>query len=79
VVLAIGGPIRQLVEQAGAGCRASGDAQAMADEAVTRLADDPEVRRHMGQQGRECVKGAFDRRQLAEQMEAVFAELVGTR
>jgi len=55
-----------------------GDAQAMA-QAVTRLADDPELRRQMGQQGRECVKTAFDRRQLAEQMEAVFAELVETR
>ena len=79
VVLAIDGPIRQVVERAGAGIAVPpGDAQAMA-QAVTRLADDPELRRQMGQQGRECVRRAFDRRQLAEQMEVVFAELVGTR
>jgi glycosyltransferase involved in cell wall biosynthesis len=47
--------------------------------AVTRLADDPELRRRMGQQGRDHVKAAFDRRHLADQMEAIFVELVGTR
>jgi glycosyltransferase involved in cell wall biosynthesis len=79
VVLAIDGPIREVVERAGAGLAVPpGDAQAMA-QAVRRLADDPELRRRMGQQGRECVKGGFDRRQLAEQMEAVFTELVGIR
>ena len=79
VVLAIDGPIRQVVEQAGAGIAVPpGDAQAMA-RAVTRLADDPELRRRMGQQGRDHVKAAFDRRQLADQMEAIFVELVGTR
>jgi len=48
VVLAIDGPIRQVVEEAGAGIAVPpGDAQAMA-RAVTRLADDPELRRRTG-------------------------------
>lgn len=77
VVLAIDGPIRQVVEEAEAGIAVPpGDAQAMA-AAVARLADHPELCRRMGQRGRECVKAGYERSQQAERMEAVFAELVG--
>jgi glycosyltransferase involved in cell wall biosynthesis len=76
VVLAIQGPIRQVVEMAGAGIAvAPGDPQAMA-QAVARLADEPALRSQMGQKGRACVKAAYERSQQADRLEAVFAELV---
>lgn len=79
VVLAIDGPIRKVVEEAGAGIAVPpGDGEAMA-RAVARLADDPELGQQMGHRGRECVKAHYDRSQLADQMEAVFAELAASR
>jgi glycosyltransferase involved in cell wall biosynthesis len=79
VVLAIDGPIREVVEQAGAGIAVPpGDALAMAT-AVARLADDPELCRRMGQKGRECVRTSYARSQQAGRLEAVFAGLVGAQ
>lgn len=79
VVLAIDGPIRQVVEGAGAGLAVPpGDAQAMA-QAVARLAGDRKLAQEMGRRGRACVEADFERRKLAERMEGLFAELVGSR
>lgn len=77
VVLAIDGPIREVVEGAGAGIAVPpGDSQALA-EAVARLAEDPKLRGEMGLKGRACVEAEYERRKLAERMEGVFVELVG--
>lgn len=72
VVLAIDGVIRQVVEDAGAGLFARpGNPEAIA-EAVKRLAADPVAADQMGQAGRRCVEGDFDREHLAAKMEIIM-------
>ncbi len=68
VVLAIDGVIREVIEKAGAGIPvAPGDPEALC-EAVLRLADDRELGKSMGQQGRKYVMQHFDRVALAEKL-----------
>ena len=68
VVLAINGVIRDVVEAAGAGLFAQpGDPEAIA-EVVKRLAADPVFADQLGQAGRRCVEGGFDREHLAAKM-----------
>jgi glycosyltransferase involved in cell wall biosynthesis len=76
VVLAIGGVIREVVEQAQAGIPvAPGDPQALA-AAVRQLADDPAGGRLMGRRGRAFVEQRFDRAVLASQLAKLFQDLV---
>jgi glycosyltransferase involved in cell wall biosynthesis len=78
VLLAIDGPIRQVVEEAGAGIFVPpGDPVALAD-AIRRLADDPEWARRMGMCGRQCVENHFDRARLASQLEAILESIGST-
>jgi glycosyltransferase involved in cell wall biosynthesis len=68
VILAIGGVIRQLVDEAGAGIPVRpGDAAAMA-EAIRRLAHDLQAGREMGLRGRAYVETYFDRPMLADRL-----------
>ena len=72
VVLAIDGVIRQVVEGAGAGLFAQpGDSEAIA-EAVKQLAADPVLAEQLGQAGRRCVEGDFDREHLAAKMALIM-------
>lgn len=72
VVLAIDGVIRQVVEEAGAGLFTQpGDPEALA-EAVKRLAADPVLVDQLGQAGKRCVEGDFDRERLAAKMALII-------
>jgi len=72
VVLAIDGVIRQVVEDAGAGLFTQpGDPEALA-EAVKRLAADPVLVDQLGQAGKRCVEGDFDRERLAAKMALII-------
>jgi glycosyltransferase involved in cell wall biosynthesis len=72
VVLAINGVIRTVMEQAEGGIFAEpGDAAAMA-KAIRRLADDPELAKRMGENGRMHAEAHFDRPKLAAEMEALL-------
>jgi glycosyltransferase involved in cell wall biosynthesis len=76
VVLAIDGVIREVVESAGAGIAVPpGDADAMS-AAVRRLADDRELGREMGWNGRRSVEANFDRAKLAGQLCKLVERLV---
>jgi len=76
VVLAIGGVIRDVVEQAGAGIPVPpGDAPALA-EAIRSLAADPQKARLMGLAGRRCVESSFDRSLLAGKLAEIMEALL---
>ena len=55
-----------------------GDPIALAD-ALTTLADDPELRRTMGLAGRETVRADFDSATEARRLVALFRDPEGTR
>ncbi|GMR10040.1 MAG: glycosyltransferase family 4 protein [Anaerolineae bacterium] len=75
VVAAIDGAIRQVVEEAGAGiCVTPGSGEEIG-KAIRRLADDPELARKMGRNGRKHVEARFDRRELAGKMEEILLTL----
>jgi glycosyltransferase involved in cell wall biosynthesis len=75
VILAIGGVIRQVVEDAQAGIYVpAGDSDRLA-QAVRSLADSPEEGRLMGQRGRRCIAEHFDRAVLAEKLEKLFQKI----
>ena len=72
VILAIDGVIRRVVEEADAGLFTQpGDPEAIA-EAVRQLAADPALADKLGQAGRRCVEGDFDRQQLAAKMAGIM-------
>lgn len=75
VVLAIGGVIREVLEEARAGIAVPpGNPQALA-EAVSWLADHPQEAYEMGKRGREYVTKHFDRAELARKLERIFEQL----
>lgn len=68
VILAIGGVIQQVVEQACAGIPVTpGDPASLAN-AVQYLVNHPDQCRKMGQSGRACIEQHFSRAKLAEQL-----------
>jgi glycosyltransferase involved in cell wall biosynthesis len=76
VVLAIGGVIRKVVEDAQAGLAVPpGNPQALAD-AVRALADDPSAARRMGFRGRSAVERDFGREGQALELERLMREMV---
>ncbi len=76
VVLAIDGVIRDLIEGAGAGIYVPpGDHDALA-EAVCRLADNPDLRVHLGSNGRACVESQYHRATLTARMADIMAGLI---
>jgi len=76
VLLAIDGPIRQVVEEAGAGIFVPpGDPSSLAG-AITRLADNPGQARRMGFAGRQCVENHFDRAELASQLAILLESMI---
>jgi glycosyltransferase involved in cell wall biosynthesis len=76
VVLAIGGVIRQVIQDADAGIPVTpGDPDAMA-EAIRLLADDPNLSTQLGKQGRNFVVSHFDRADLAEKFLEIMLGLV---
>ena len=75
VLLAIDGPIREVVEQASAGVFVHpGDPAALA-AAIRQLAADPAAARKMGLAGRAYLQQHFDRQGLAKQMEETILAL----
>jgi glycosyltransferase involved in cell wall biosynthesis len=76
-VLAIGGVIRAVVEEAEGGCFVPpGDARAMAD-AIRHLADHPQERRSMGASARRFVEERFDRDDQAEEFRTILRRIAG--
>jgi glycosyltransferase involved in cell wall biosynthesis len=76
VILAIPGVIRELVEEVGAGMYVEpGDPAALA-QAIAYLADHPEERIRMGENGRRCIETSFDRPLLADKLAKLIAEMV---
>lgn len=76
VILAIGGVIREVVDQARAGISISpGDPQAMA-EAICHLADHPEKARQLGLNARSYIEQHFDRTVLADQLTALLQNIL---
>jgi glycosyltransferase involved in cell wall biosynthesis len=74
VVLGIGGVIRDLIEDAGAGIAlVPGDADGLA-QAIRSLAGDRPRGRAMGARGRACVEARFDREHSAERMERILTQ-----
>ncbi len=79
VVLAIGGVIRKVVEDAHAGLAVPpGNAQALAD-AVRTLADDPSAARKMGYRGRTAVEREFGRGGQARELEQLLREMTSRK
>jgi glycosyltransferase involved in cell wall biosynthesis len=76
VVLAIGGVIQEVLEDAQAGIAIpAGDVGEMA-RAVCWLADHPQEAEQMGLKGRKYVEKHFDRAELARKLERIFEEMV---
>jgi glycosyltransferase involved in cell wall biosynthesis len=74
VILAIGGVIREVIEQAGAGIPVTpGSPEEMA-EAVLRLARAPQNGQVMGLQGRQYLQDHFNRPALAEKLSDIFQD-----
>lgn len=72
VLLAIGGVVRQVVEEAEAGVFVQpGNPEDIA-RGVLSLAEDADMREQMGRNGRECVEKHFERSDQAEQLERVL-------
>jgi glycosyltransferase involved in cell wall biosynthesis len=77
VVLAIDGVIREVVEQAEGGLFVRpGDGEALA-MAVSRLASDPILRARMGESARIFVEAHFQRKEQADRLANVLAEVTG--
>ncbi len=77
VVLAIDGAIRSVVEQAQSGLYVEpGDSAGLA-KAIKRMADDPELTRTLGQNGRRYVAANFARADMAQQMQRTLEALAG--
>jgi glycosyltransferase involved in cell wall biosynthesis len=73
IVLGVRGESQRLVEQSGAGICIEPENAGQLAAAVCRLADDPELRRRMGEAGRRTVEQQFDRRKLAGEFETLLA------
>jgi glycosyltransferase involved in cell wall biosynthesis len=74
-VLAIGGVIRDVIEQAGGGiCVSPGDSQAIAD-AIRYLRNHSEEARQMGDAARTYVTEHFNRDDHADLLEAALLEV----
>lgn len=72
VLLAIDGPIREMVEQAGAGIFVQPGDPAALTAAVRKLAADPAAARRMGLAGRAYLEKHFERGALAKQLEEII-------
>jgi glycosyltransferase involved in cell wall biosynthesis len=78
VILAIGGVIKDVIENAGAGIPVQpGSSEAIA-QAVRKLVNDPSLGVRMGQQGRQYLKEHFDRPILAKKLSSLFNETIQT-
>jgi glycosyltransferase involved in cell wall biosynthesis len=76
IVLAIDGVIRKVVEEAKAGIFVPpGESEKMA-QAIIGLSKDPAATMQMGMNGRQYVCEHFDRKQMADQFENLFLNLV---
>jgi glycosyltransferase involved in cell wall biosynthesis len=53
------------------------DSRTLAD-ALRKLIDDPEMRRRMGEMGREMAVAEFSTRRVTRSMLGIYAELLGT-
>lgn len=77
IVLGVEGEAQEIVTAADAGIAIEPEnAQALA-AAVTRLADDPDLRRTLGQRGRDYVVSHFERQQLAAAYLRLLNRLAG--
>lgn len=76
VILAIDGVIRDVIDQAEAGIPvAPGDPQAIV-EAVLSLANQPELGKQMGQNGRKYIESHFNRGEIGDRLINLFQELL---
>ncbi len=75
VLLAIGGVIQQVIEEAQGGLAVEpGNPQALAN-AIQALANDPDLTRRMGQNARQHLAAHFSRAALADRLAAVIEQL----
>ena len=72
VVLGVDGEARRILEEAQAGIAIEPENAGQLAEAVLKLRADPDVRRHLGENGRRAVKQRFDRKALAKKMLATL-------
>ncbi|MFQ5942223.1 MAG: glycosyltransferase family 4 protein [Anaerolineales bacterium] len=75
VVLAIDGAIRQVVDDAQAGVFVNPGDGAEIGRAIRRLADNPNLAREMGRNGRKYIEQYFDRKEQAEKLEKILLSL----
>ena len=75
VILAIGGVIRQVVEEANAGVAVPpGDPQALGD-VIRECAENPSKCRKMGMNGRALIESTFSRQELADQFTTLLESM----
>jgi glycosyltransferase involved in cell wall biosynthesis len=73
------GGVRERVEDGASGFIVpAGDVPAMAGR-ITQLLQDEELRRRMGQRGREIARARFRRDVVADQYYAIYQEVAGRR
>ena len=77
VILGVEGQSRQIMEEAGAGLVIEPESSAALEQAILQLAVNPDLRRVLGENGREYVLRRFSRRLTAETYIRVLEGLLG--
>jgi glycosyltransferase involved in cell wall biosynthesis len=75
IVLGVGGEAREVLQRAGCGIAIDPEDAGAMCEAVERLAADQDLRRRMGEAGRQFVQREFDRRTWAESYLALLEQV----
>lgn len=76
VILAIGGVIREVIEQAGAGIPVTPGNPDEIAQAILSLANDPQLGKNMGVSGRQYLHNHFNRPILAEKLAIIFENAI---
>lgn len=78
IVASVKGEARAILERSGGAVVVDPEDAAAVAGAVVQLADDPDVRRRLGERGRRFVEAEYDRRALARGYAALLAQAAGT-
>jgi glycosyltransferase involved in cell wall biosynthesis len=77
VILGVGGQAQRMVDEAGAGITIEPENSAALVRAITRLAQNPELGRRLGKNGREYIVRRLSRKQTAEDYIQVLEAMAG--
>jgi glycosyltransferase involved in cell wall biosynthesis len=77
VILGVEGEAREVMEKAQAGIYVEPENPFLLSAAILRLKDNPALRKEYGKNGRDFVIRNYDRRRLAERLEATLKEVIG--